>query len=136
MHTQDGSRSRRRHCAEFKRQVLAACDEPGASVAAVAHAHDLNANLVHKWRRRRQCSALAPTTPSAVGSVAATAQRHAAARTLADAATAFVPVQLEMPRAAAADIRLELRRGAATVIVDWPAQQAASCGRWLREWLG
>jgi transposase len=43
--------SRRRHSAEVKAKVLAACDEPGASVAAVAHAHGLNANLVHKWRR-------------------------------------------------------------------------------------
>lgn len=41
--------ARRRHSAEFKANVLAACDEPGASVAA-AVAHDLNANLVHKGR--------------------------------------------------------------------------------------
>ena len=48
---------------------------------------------------------------------------------------AFVPVQLQTP-SAAPDIRLELRRGAATVIVSWPAQEAAACGRWLHEWLG
>ena len=64
------------------------------------------------------------------------AQRAAATRALSDAASAFVPLQLEMPRVAPADIRLELRRGAATVIVNWPAQEAAACGRWLREWLG
>ena len=40
--------SRRRHAADLKRQVLAACAEPGASVAQVALAHGLNANLVHK----------------------------------------------------------------------------------------
>ena len=44
------SAPRRRHAAELKARVLAACDEPGASVAAIARAHDLNANLVHKWR--------------------------------------------------------------------------------------
>ena len=42
---------RRRHADELKARVLAACAEPGASVAAVAQAHWLNANLVHKWRR-------------------------------------------------------------------------------------
>ena len=42
---------RRRHADELKARVLAACAEPGASVAAVAQAHELNANLVHKWRR-------------------------------------------------------------------------------------
>jgi transposase len=41
---------RRRHDAELKRQVLAACEEAGSSVAAVAMAHGLNANLVHRWR--------------------------------------------------------------------------------------
>jgi transposase-like protein len=43
--------TRRRHGAEVKAKVLAECDEPGASVAAVAQSHGLNANLVHKWRR-------------------------------------------------------------------------------------
>ena len=42
---------RRRHADELKARVLAACAEPGASVAAVAQAQGLNANLVHKWRR-------------------------------------------------------------------------------------
>jgi transposase len=32
-------------------------------------------------------------------------------------------------------IRLELRRGASTVILQWPATAAAECGAWLREWL-
>ena len=39
---------RRRHSAQFKREVLAACDEPGASIAGVALAFSLNANLVRK----------------------------------------------------------------------------------------
>ena len=43
--------SRRRHDAELKRQVIAACAAPGASVAQVAMNYGLNANLVHKWRR-------------------------------------------------------------------------------------
>ena len=32
-------------------------------------------------------------------------------------------------------IRLELRKGAAVVTVEWPASLAAACGVWLREWL-
>lgn len=53
--------SRRRHSAELKDKVLAACAEPGASVAAVALAHDLNANLVHKWRRCANARPLSST---------------------------------------------------------------------------
>ena len=47
------SKSRRRHGAQFKQEVLAACDQPGASVAGVAQAFGVNANLVHQWRRGR-----------------------------------------------------------------------------------
>jgi hypothetical protein len=71
-----------------------------------------------------------------VAATAVTAQQPVATQTLPDIASAFVPLQLEMPSPAPSDIRLELRRGAATVIVNWPIQQAAACGSWLREWLG
>jgi transposase len=148
--------SRRRHPAEPKDKVLAACEEPGASVAAVAHAHGLNANLVHKWRRcqaaRRLASAAglapakvadlslpplaaAPAVPSAAAGVALTAQRPAATRRPTDAGSTFLPLQLEAPPRAPADIRLELRRGSSVVVVNWPLQDSAGCGAWLREWL-
>jgi len=42
---------RRRHSREFKAEVLRACREPGASVAAIALARGVNANLVHRWLR-------------------------------------------------------------------------------------
>lgn len=47
------SAPRRRHGAEFKAKVLAACDEPGASISGVALAHSLNANLVRERRAGR-----------------------------------------------------------------------------------
>jgi len=144
--------ARRRHPAELKNKVLAACEQPGASVAAVAQAHGLNANLVHKWRRdrdaRRSSSAVdvkptkvaaelsLPAAPAVVATNV-TAEQAIATRTLPDAASTFVPLQLAVPQPTVpADIRLELRRGAATVIVAWPIREAAACGRWLREWLG
>ena len=51
MHSNSGPR--RRHSAELKAKVLAACSEPGASISGIALAHGLNANLVHKWRSSR-----------------------------------------------------------------------------------
>ena len=44
-------RQRRRHSPAFKSEVLAACNEPGASIAALAQRYQVNANLVHKWRK-------------------------------------------------------------------------------------
>ncbi|MCW5611700.1 MAG: transposase [Rubrivivax sp.] len=107
--------TRRKHDAELKRQVLAECAEPGASVARVALSHGLNANLVHKWRRR-----------AAGGAQPAAPQRSAV----------FVPVELTPSTAAAvaaADIRIELRRGALAVNVTWPLGASTECAHWLRE---
>ena len=43
-----------RHSAEFKTRVVLACDRPGASIAAIALANGVNANLVHRWRKERR----------------------------------------------------------------------------------
>lgn len=72
-------RSRRRHGSDLKRQVLAECAAPGASVAKVAMALGLNANLVHKWRRAvapaSRCEAeFVPVTVAAPAIVSETQQ--------------------------------------------------------------
>ena len=115
------STPRRRHAAELKARVLAACDEPGASVAAIALAHGLNANLVHKWRRG-VASATRPPASSGAG--------HIAGEFVALALPSREPVP-----AALADIRIELRRGATSVAVSWPLVAADQCAAWLRQWL-
>ncbi len=45
-----GKRKRRSYSKAFKRRVVAESLEPGASVAAVARQHGLNANMVFLWR--------------------------------------------------------------------------------------
>ena len=49
--TSDRPVVRRRYGVEFKAQVLAECEVPGASVAKVAMSHGINANVVHGWRK-------------------------------------------------------------------------------------
>lgn len=44
-----GRRRRRRHSTEFKAAVIEECMRPGVSVAAIALAHSLNANMLRKW---------------------------------------------------------------------------------------
>lgn len=105
--------TRRRHSRDLKAQILSECAEPGASVASVALAHGINANVVHKWRRLAGGGSGAPA-----------------------AAPTFVPVSLPPPVSApAADIRIELRRGATSVAVMWPVAAAAECAGWMRELL-
>ena len=112
-----GQRRRRVHSAEFKAQVVAPCSAPGVSVAAVAMAHGVNANLARRWvieTERRGAGALAT---AASGTVAST----------------FVPLQLPNAQTPPPDIRLELRRGATTINVSWPCAAASQCALWIRE---
>ncbi|WP_172628422.1 transposase [Pseudomonas aeruginosa] len=44
-----GRRRRRKHEPEFKARVVAACEQPGVSIASVALSNGLNANLVRRW---------------------------------------------------------------------------------------
>lgn len=110
-------RTRRRHAPELKREVVLACQQPGASVAGVALIYGLNANLVRRWLR---CDQEPGEATAVVGTPSGT----------------FIEVPMPSPRAPVAEpIRLELRRGAGSVVVRWPASAAAECGAWLREWL-
>ena len=121
---------RRRHADELKARVLAACAEPGASVAAVAQAHGLNANLVHKWRRGRGAPTLTPVGP-ARGAVPAHAEFIALALPSTSVAAGGQP-----HAAPVADIRIEWRRGAAAIAVSWPVVAAPECARWLLQCMG
>jgi hypothetical protein len=47
----------------------------------------------------------------------------------------FLAVEFDKKDSAADGIRLELRRGTATAVVDWPVKDSVACGAWLREWL-
>lgn len=127
------SSPRRVHGAEFKARILAECQQPGASVAAVALAHGLNVNLVRKWLIGRGLKRTGLVAPRSV-------VRSTPAAT--PAALQFVPVELpEAPRpearvaepASGAHIHVELHRGATALAVRWPASQAVSCASWLRE---
>lgn len=109
----------RAYSPEFKAQVLAECARSGASVAKVALAHGLNANMIHTWRRQ------APAKPAI-----------AAGGGSEESAGAFVQLQLPAPLPAETpDIRIELRRGATTMSIAWPSSASRECAAWLREWL-
>ena len=121
-------RQRRPHSAQLKAEVLAACAEPGASVAAVALARGLNTNLVHKWRRQAARAA----SPASIPAEPLGAQPPQGAEFIAlPLATSTVAA----PSAPAGDIRIELRRGASVVSVHWPLAAAGECAAWLAAWL-
>lgn len=115
-------RTRRRHTPEFKAQVIAACLQPGASVAAVALANQLNANylrsLVKKHREQQQ-----DRLPAKV-------KGHSA---ICPAPT-LVPVTISSAGApSSADIQIEIRRQQTAFHITWPTAHAEACAHWLRD---
>lgn len=109
---------RRRHDASLKQAVLEQCAAPGASVASIALAHGLNANLVHKWRRE------ARPAPAGLGSTHDVGPEPR-----------FIAVTLPpaVQPTAAEVVQLELRRGTLTVNCTWPVSSMPQCAAWLRE---
>jgi transposase-like protein len=117
-----GRRRRRRYSREFKAQVVAACQGPGVSIAAIALHHKLNANLLRRWVDQAEGNVPALIVGSEVA-----VQRAAM--------PAFVPVPLESRNVRSTEIRVEVRRADQSITVSWPTSEAAQCVAWLREWL-
>lgn len=75
---------RRHHSRQFKARVLEEAMHTSASIAAAAQRHNLNANLIHKWRRASENPVAVATVPPAFLALpvapAAEAAAHAQAR--------------------------------------------------------
>lgn len=114
--TSDKTTTRRRYSADFKAQVVGECDAVGASVAKVAMSHGINTNVVHGWRKQAR----------EAGAASSASSRE------------FVPVALPaapMQSGAERGIDVELRRGAVTMKITWPASASADFTAWTRELL-
>ncbi len=118
-------RTKRRHySAELKAQVLSECEAAGVSVAKVAMAHGINANIVHGWRqtqresRQRRAAQPHQCTPEQTQFVPVT-MSHAAPQAFAGAQSTSIEVQLQ--------------RGALTMKLSWPGAASLELAAWMRE---
>ena len=117
--------TRRKHSKEFRAEVIQACREPRASVAAIALRSGLNANVVYRWLREDAGADVGVEVDA--GSLAVMGGCPGAE---------FIAVQLPLMAAAQSPaIRIEVVRGPSSVIVSWPLRGAGACAAWLREWL-
>jgi transposase-like protein len=111
-----GRRVRRQYSTEFRVQVIEAASQPGVSVAAIALANGMNANLLRRWismarGREMMIGAVTGTSPAVQG---------------------FVP--LATPSLGSdRDVRIELSRGSMSIKVSWPVGAAGACALWVRE---
>ena len=118
----------RTYTRQFKAELVAASQQPGASIAAIALQHGMNANVLHRWLKEHEhdgrhrlggqdpLGVCVPTSP----------------------VPAFIPLKLPTTRhePAACDIKLELRKGAVSMTLTWPARAAGDLAHWTRAVLG
>jgi len=94
-------------------------------MAAVAMSRSLNANLLRRWVVEAEHSAEVSRgnpQPKALPPPPIEAPR-------------FIPVVVERPANADSRIRVEIRRGATVVSVEWPPSTARECAEWLSGFL-
>ena len=104
----------------FKAEAVGACQQPGVSIAAVALARRLNANLLRTWVRQAERN----NAPIAI--------RATAPSVAIENPESFVPVALPLGPTESV-IRVELRRKGRTMSLQWPASAARECALLLRE---
>lgn len=104
----DKKRIRREHSRALKEKILAECEVAGATVAKVAMAHGINANIVHTWRKLARERAVAPVVSNA-----------------------FMPLTIEPAAQAERRVEIEVRRGA--VSTSWPLSATTEMAAWARE---
>jgi transposase-like protein len=102
--------------------LVAACQQPGASIAALASSQGMNANVLHRWLKEHAHS----------GCHQLIKQSRSVAPTATSPVPAFVPVKLTVtePEPAGAEIKAELRKGALSMHIIWPVSAATQFASW------
>ena len=104
---------RRVHSPAFKAHLVALCQDPATSVAAIARAHNINDNMLHRWIREAQ--AKTPATPSFIA--------------LPTSAEVVRPIQQD----SAGHIQVTLQGKQVSLNMQWPLHDAQGCAAFIRE---
>jgi len=121
-------RSHRTYTKQFKAELVVASQQPGASIAAIALQHGMNANVLHRWLKEHALDGRHRLIgPDPMGAAVTTSP-----------VPAFIPLKLPTTRhePAACDIKVELRKGAVSMTLTWPARAAGDLAHWTRAVLG
>ncbi len=121
-------RTHRTYTPEFKAELVAACQQPGVSIAALASSHAMNANVLHRWLKEHEHSGrhqLLGSDPT--GATLSTSP-----------IAAFIPLKLppvihepkvpELPEIK--EFKVELRKGPLSMIVTWPLSAVDDFTQW------
>ena len=127
------ARKRGRYSNEFKRELVAACRAPGVSVASIALANGINANLLRRWVAQLAREGNAPTgTPSLGAPPVTSASGHRARSPAVPDQAGFVRIATERGMAEVdAPLQIRLQRGDLQLIVTGSSSECAAFVRTL-----
>ena len=108
-------RTKRSYSAALKAELIAACQAPGASIAAVASTHGMNANVLYRWLKQRGHAAQSQVCIDAGADL-----------------PSFIPVSLPMsrPEPVEREIKVEVRKGGLVMTITWPMSAASDFAQW------
>ena len=117
-------RTHRTYSRQFKAELVAAAKQPGASIAALALQHGMNANVLHRWlKEHEQDERHRLVSLSSSGESVTTSPLPA-----------FIPIKLPTAAQAseptASEIKVELRKGAVSMILTWSASAVGDLAQW------
>lgn len=110
----------RTYTAQFKAELVAQCQLPGASIAALATGHAMNANVLHRWLkehalqgRHRLDNPAYTDTSTGAGVAISPSPRNP---------PGFIPVKLGavVHEPKPPELKVELRKGALSMSITWP----------------
>ena len=116
-------RTRRTYTPQFKSELLTACKQPGASIAALAMQHGMNANVLHRWLKDHRQGAPLLSDGAPVPTFIPI--------DLAASLPLPVPGRDSEPSAPPSNIRIELQHHAVKVTLHWPVDAAGACAQML-----
>jgi transposase len=115
-------RTHRIYTPEFKAELVADCQQPRASIAALAGQQGMSANVLHRWLKEHQrsgCHQLAEPSVAAI-----TVTQSPAPAFIALALPSVTSVHKEQ------EIKVELREEALSMAITWPLSAAADLASW------
>ena len=112
--------TRRTYTPQFKAELVAQCQLSGASIAALATGHAMNANILHRWLKEHALQGRhRPHNPADTD--ASTGARDALSPCPGNP-PGFIPVRLAAvvhdPKPP--ELKVELRKGALSMSITWP----------------
>lgn len=115
-------RTHRTYAPEFKAELVRACEQPGASIAALAAQQGMNANVLHRWLKEHQRSGCHQLAKPCMPTITETPPP----------APAFIALALPPVTAVhkEQEIKVELRKGALSMTVTWPLRATADLASW------